>query len=256
MRKMFWCSCFVMVAAAVGVYLASHHHHHHTAQSMVQRVGQAVAQQVGGAAMAVAHHETGSGENCETVPPQIIDVCQPRVIINEEELEDVATNPATTVVPACIEECELMPMPPCQDEESEATGEKKVAEDACPIADFWMSLFRDLMKDKDQDAVPPAAEEADAVDEGVPADCQEDKDYHQRYPSCPYMGGCPGSRSACPPSLKKDQEVDEPIVEEEIAEPRPAPETTDEAPTHPDVDTMEFRPSDAPPKENDPQQIG
>jgi hypothetical protein len=49
-----------------------------------------------------------------------------------------------------------------------------------------------------------ATEEEEAteskVDDPVPS-CQEDRDYHRQYPSCPYMGGCryPCSGSTCHP---------------------------------------------------------
>jgi len=191
MGKMFWFGGLGMVAAAAGVYLASHHDR--TVQT-VCRLGQAATHQIGGVAMSAAGAQSWVGEHCEAVPPQIIDVSMPRC--PSEPCEMAMPVHTSVVVPACVEECEVEPMPPCKDEESEV-----VEEDGC-VAEFWMNLFRDLMKEKqEQEGAKPAAEESDSVDQGEPADCQEDRDYHHRYPGCPYMGGCPGSRSSCTPAV-------------------------------------------------------
>jgi hypothetical protein len=98
-------------------------------------------------------------------------------------------------------------------------------------------------------------EESEAINEGEPPTCQEDPSSYHQYPGCPYMGGCPSS-DHCPVQLdpmpvtpkkskkhkaKKAEPTSEPV---KPVVPDVKSDSEEQEPQT-DVDTMEFRKSDA-----------
>ncbi len=129
---------------------------------------------------------------------------------------------------------------------------------------FWLDLFRGVVEEMD------GQEESEAMHEEEPPPCQEDPAYQYQYPGCPFTGKCPfldapGMRPNVPlHENKRKKAILDPgfdpnslhvperlkrllpqagSAEEEEGEPLPEP----------NVDTTEFRPSDAKPGEFDPQ---
>jgi hypothetical protein len=142
-------------------------------------------------------------------------------------------------------------MPSCTEEEEvpavKPTAEEAETKDRC-IFSFWMSLFKNAAKSE-------PAEEAEPMPSAEPPNCKEDPAYHYQYPGCPYTGVCPYSGKSVSDSM------DAPKPEEKkspMSEPAPAgkrghrnvpsckdPPGSEDTPVHPEVDTMECRPSDA-----------
>ena len=120
--------------------------------------------------------------------------------------------------------------------------------------------------------------------ESAAPDCQVDPNYHKQYPGCPYMGGDPATHH-CPSPMTgpapmhhhrkkvKASPIVDPKPDAEEAEESPSdaavpfpmdrpaserpqnlgPTPDEDMPHHPEVDTMEFRKSDAKEGEFDPQ---
>lgn len=130
----------------------------------------------------------------------------------------------------------------------------------------------------------PISGEESEMRPGSPPDCREDPHHDQHYPGCPYMGGCPGMHHVPPPPLPEPKvkvkkkkaaakqppaedpaihqtkfeeiEMVEPPMSREIKPTRryvPAWKNRGSYPDEPEVDTMEFRPSDAKKGEFDPK---
>jgi hypothetical protein len=91
-----------------------------------------------------------------------------------------------------------------------------------------------------------------------PPQCEEDRHYHHHYPSCPYTGRC-----AYPPHYQRVvpydmQRVTTPPETQDAPKPEPEEQTSDTprkkkkcfrsnySPVHPEIDTLECRPSDGP----------
>jgi hypothetical protein len=150
------------------------------------------------------------------------------------------------------EECEELPMPAeCAEGEGKAGGPslmsfwagffKGACGWACPCRgeagkdqepSFWMRLI--------QGACDSAAGEGEAEQPG----CHQGS--HSPCPACPYTGrSCPSCPSAgsCAP-LKGDPAGGEEPSEEGTPKKKRKCAEDDPCPTHPEVDTMEFRPSD------------
>jgi hypothetical protein len=85
---------------------------------------------------------------------------------------------------------------------------------------------------------------------------REDVHHHHSYPGCPYTGHCPGmSKPTCnppAPPAKPEAGGEEPSEESQTSlhkahklKQRLAGDEVESSPEHPEIDTMEFRPSDA-----------
>jgi hypothetical protein len=108
-----------------------------------------------------------------------------------------------------------------------------------PLFVFWMRLFHD-------EGVIWISDHEDAE----PQDLNGDPVYHRQFPGCPYTG----------PALKMPGTSSGGIRQVSGWE-RPSPtsalrragleQSPDDRPVHPEVDTMEFRPSDAKKKDSD-----
>jgi hypothetical protein len=95
----------------------------------------------------------------------------------------------------------------------------------------------------------PGGEEPSEAD-GT-SDFREDGHYHEHYPGCPYTGRCHPDSSARPDRKRNGKgevgEEQEPPAEPETPGKRPHSKgcpAGEVCPRHPEVDTMEFRPSD------------
>lgn len=174
------------------------------------------------------------------------------------------------------------PEPGCE----EPVDESKDAA-AYPIPQYTQDPATPVTDETPRTDEPPmvpdgiSGEESEMVP-GMPPDCREDPHHDHQYPACPYMGGCPGMHHVPPPSIaepkvkvkkkktaSKPETVEDPGVHqtkfEEIAEPHmsreikpsrryaPAWKERGSYPEEPEVDTMEFRPSDAKKGEFDPK---
>lgn len=245
MRKVFWCGCAGMLAAAVCVYLSAKCAKQYP-DSLVAQSGKLAwrvctdwnpAVQLGrhvGASTVGYLHPSMPERSCAgvtvacaqpadpgpgVVPPSVIEVIDlsgfqaaPVYPLDHQlvQIEARSMDPIT-VLPGEIEEAEApAEMPPAEDEVQEPK----------PSA---FDRFRNLVEEAQYELLPmPQAEEIDAEveavfeklpvpQEGEPVDavpeeselrpegqmdgdgpdCKE-TDYHQRYPECPYGGGCPG----------------------------------------------------------------
>jgi hypothetical protein len=144
-------------------------------------------------------------------------------------------------------------MLPCVDE-NDLPDFMPYAEDApkmeSQVFQFWISLFS-----SSKPAPASTNEEAEPVVPATKPDCREDPNHHFQDAGCPFIGPCPAGRCRTPETIK-----DVPRMQLEPQEPemglnavrllnRRIPcmlEPMDEkTPVHPEVDTMEFRPSDA-----------
>jgi hypothetical protein len=135
-------------------------------------------------------------------------------------------------------------MPLCQEpEQAPATIphiEDEPPADSCEsFLHFWMKFFEAKMKDQE----PQECEQPD-----YPG-CQEDPNpsYHCPHNSCPHSGVCPYSgKSVCPYDPTPPQEPDVPAEQgDNTQEPSGIPCEPKKSAPHPEVDTMEYRKSDA-----------
>jgi len=175
--------------------------------------------------------------------------------------------PAVTVPAGAVEESEDNPgaMPLSADDDSAAPSVMPYVEDgddSAPFFNFWIDLLGEAAARSHKDQQPDTSaaagsEESEEASESGPADCREDPAYPYQYPGCPSTatcpaGGChkPKTRPQLTPKVMGD-------LEEQSAPPdlllpphkpvdaEPDADSPEESPIHPDVDTMEFRPSDA-----------
>jgi len=131
-------------------------------------------------------------------------------------------------------------------------------DDEVDLAKVWLQLFAGGVKENKQRIVPTpkasqgGAEEAEPSHPSRPANCQEDPSYDLQYPGCPYTGPRSGKQTPNDPLL--------PLQEHKGVSPsnlmmQPKPKLNEEVPAHPEVDTMEFRPSDAQDGDFDPHPL-
>jgi hypothetical protein len=181
----------------------------------------------------------------------------------DAELDALILQPGAT-----MESCEAeKKMPRCFDDDKEGPPRMPRAEEPerPPNIDelfrFWTELFQDAAKETG------GLEESEALDVDVPPPCQEDPVYHYQYPGCPFTGKCPfldppALRSD--PSLREHKEKNRPMNPDFDSKELSVPERLkrllpqagseeEELLPPPNVDTTEFRPSDAKPGEFDPQ---
>jgi hypothetical protein len=124
-----------------------------------------------------------------------------------------------------------------------------------PFYELWIGLFKGVIAETTDeppmatDSTTGSAEEAEAIHDGVAPNMKEDSSCHEQYPGCPAMGGCSAPVTppdATPRKHKKKVKAVPPMTHQETA---PAtttePEVDEECPTHSDLDTTEFRKTDA-----------
>jgi len=174
-------------------------------------------------------------------------------------------------------------MPHCTDEDvpehMPCPAESKSSSD--PLFKFWLDLFESAAKEANDMSGAEPQEESHYFHDEEPPQCLEDPAYQHQYPGCPYTGKCPGKESTTSPKIidpaptvkpknankrpemKQDGNADptgylfDPKKYELPARLRqllPGDSTeAEEEPSHPEVDTMEFRPTDARPGEFNPK---
>jgi len=165
-------------------------------------------------------------------------------------------------------------MPQSRDDDPEAPAVMPYivdgGDDSTQLFDFWMGLFHQAAGQAHNDQQTDAAAEAGSSEESEsmygsgPADCREDPSYNYQYPGCPYTGKCPSghslkatARPQLAPRVMGDLEGQGTLPDSLVPQGKPLDANPDgdageEAPIHPDVDTMEFRHSDAHAGEFDP----
>jgi hypothetical protein len=137
-------------------------------------------------------------------------------------------------------------MPPCIDDEDRAPATMPYAEDPqeCRPPSTWRPMPNDYSGCEESESPSPLHR----------ADCQEDPAYPYQYPGCPYIGPAttPGVYHRLPAMPEEGRPKDlyqlpmrhtEPAAPGNSRPTKPADEI--DCPTHPEVDTMEFRRSDA-----------
>jgi hypothetical protein len=154
------------------------------------------------------------------------------------------------LMPYCTDDATPMRMPYA--DENEDSGAGQAGTDPDNGTSWWQRLFHLRAP---EGRVPGGAEPSEP--DGA-SDCREDGNYHQHYSGCPYTGRCcPDSpKPKAPVSARPDRKPHGKGEAGEEQEPPAEPETHgqkqhykgcrdgDDCPRHPEVDTMEFRPSD------------
>jgi hypothetical protein len=162
---------------------------------------------------------------------------------------------APAVMPHLEDAIEAIPPMPRVEESAQPTKDEGSC-DCEAVFQFWVGFFRKAIGEEEGDT----HEQSEKVKDGMPPDCQEDPAHDHQYPGCPYSGGCPYG-GGCPsgrclnPSTKPEPKDETPKAGEETQEAvpsRPAPEHkpanvpphagSEDVPSHPEVDTTEFRP--------------
>ncbi len=269
MKKIFWCSVAVAVAAASSVYLASRH----VEEYSFKAVGHAIASLGGDASKGAA-----AGQDDGTVVPEPIPTGLPAFVPDEpmspattptpivadgsvqgriiiDEADPIADFPITTTVTATQVYVQTTPakMPYCEDDTTTTTASQRrmpYAEDedgAEEEAEVW-GLLRQAAREATEEAsktpeklpvMPKEVEEQEKAPEEQSSGANmytpnENSGYHQHDQVCPYSGhSCPREQ-ICPPAPEVPVEKKEPMGSAEEQEP-----------PHQQLDTMEFRPSDA-----------
>jgi hypothetical protein len=140
-------------------------------------------------------------------------------------------------------------MLPCIDDEEPAPAIMPYADDSDDSLFEYRELPRGSAKFEEA-----AAEESDLPTPGFAPACREDPAYHLQYPGCPFIGPAPHAPGMTPifkemsrpkdhrrPSLRYDDPALAPPKESRSKKCLEG----DDCPAHPEVDTMEFRKSDA-----------
>jgi hypothetical protein len=203
-------------------------------------------------------------------PVEVIDLTQPPATpgAGEEESGIRAGSPAGPVTP------ETVPPLPIQERNAavptpaspEVPATMPYAEDsekgAESLKDYWQDLFREATETLKAEPKPGAGEESESINEGKAPDCREVPDYHHPYPECPHAGSyCPYTGRTYPPeesATPAGEEESEPKAppakpdrlrkkkagDKKPAEPKPQTGSL-ETPSRTEVETLEFRPTDA-----------
>lgn len=284
MRKVIWCCSVAGVLSAVG-FLSLAYYACRCPDSLVGRSMQVIAEasvamQPLNGITSLARHSSqtntadsetaGSVEECIPDDPQPIapeptgkvvtldkiEVEAAPIVIGEEE--SMPREEAAPVVVAPLDGskpkgCPII-MPYCQDDGDKpivlGTGDEKSSSEDAEGATFkeWMKLFNTSKKDKSSptEELPAPVEEPEPQAEPK---CQEDIHLHEHYPGCPRVT-CPytgkSERSCTPVRKSGTEEASEEPPHEKKKLPRLKVGKTgeDELPA-PNVDTMEYRKSDA-----------
>ncbi len=178
-------------------------------------------------------------------------------------------------------------MPGCLDDDAPAVPpmadnpEGKSSTD--PLFKFWLGLFESAAQEADDMNAAEPQEESHYFHDEEPPQCLEDPAYQHQYPGCPFTGKCPeqcdppkitvpvpavkpkpgkkpsGAQMKPNGQFESTGHMMDPKKYELPARLRqllPSDSTeAEEEPAHPEVDTMEFRPTDARPGEFDPKAI-
>jgi hypothetical protein len=157
-------------------------------------------------------------------------------------------------------------MPPAADSKPTSSND--------PLFQFWLGLF--------ESAAHESGKQSQSSYEEEPPHCLEDPAYQYQYPGCPYTGKCPYQERPDTPKMsdpipavkphqksapeksqpggksKEGKKMTDPKKYELPARlrqllPGDSTEAQEEPAAHPEVDTTEFRPSDAKPGEFDPK---
>jgi hypothetical protein len=207
-------------------------------------------------------HEAGDLTPFPAVEPPAVSI--PTVAVSPPHCDDAT--PCPSVMPHVEDTADVPAVMPRLEEECTEPAEKEAkgeCKDECKcLFSFWMGLFKDAVGPDSGDT----HEQSEKINEGMPPDCQEDPAIHHQYPGCPYGGcsgcpGCPGCPGRCPTPSKPEPKVDETqdaVPPNQAPEHKPAAVTpdagTEDVPSHPEVDTTEFRPrQDAHKGEFDPR---
>jgi hypothetical protein len=170
-------------------------------------------------------------------------------------------------MPHCLDDAEMPDMMPGAVD----SGSTKSND---PLFEFWLGLFESA-----RDGEAPA-EPARYYHDEEPPQCLEDPTYQYQYPGCPYTGKSPQEEKSGIPKMMKPAPDVKPMQKSPddlpagskrrtikgMTDPKkyelparlrqnlPGDSTeAQEEPAHPDVDTTEFRPSDAHPGDFDPK---
>lgn len=173
-----------------------------------------------------------------------------------EQDDTEESEPPCKTAPSCTTKAAGTPatMPYADDEKSGAADGQPDQTDE-PLFRFYLGLFREAM-----DPAGETEESEPSYQEDPPAE-EPDPAYHHQYPGCPYTGTCPYSGKCAPPEPGEEQET--PDADEEHCpycpgkgtgttnrsskkvEPQSDDSEDQECSEHQEIDTTEFRPSDA-----------
>jgi hypothetical protein len=178
-------------------------------------------------------------------------------------------NPSSAPESSTVGVNESEKMPRCYDDDEDVPSRMPRAEDfeTPPDTDalfrFWLDLFRSSKEDLD------GQEESEAIHEEALPPCQEDPAYQYQYPGCPFTGKYPVEdrpklkHGAPLPETKQkkrsmipDFDPNSLPVPERLKRLLPQADSEEEEEglqPPPNVDTTEFRPSDAKPGEFEPK---
>jgi hypothetical protein len=197
--------------------------------------------------------------------------------VASDSLTQTALRPVSQGEPPLAKEDDFpQTMPHCLDEEDAPdlmppAPDSKSTSSSDPLFQFWLGLFESTVRESEK--------EPQSVHDEEPPHCLEDPTYQYQYPGCPFTGKCPyeerlGTPKISIPAVKPNQKpapansppspkrkagkgMTDPKKYELPARLRqlvPGDSTeAQEEPAHPEVDTTEFRPSDARPGEFDPK---
>jgi hypothetical protein len=196
--------------------------------------------------------ETGAEHDVPT-PPSAREMSAPQAGTGAgEPAEESVAVPARTgpmTMPYCADE-EVSPGPmPYATDRVEEPAEARQEEITQHAWRFLKDLFRTKTPGK---AAPEGSTKRPGSDPVGAPDCREDRHHHEQAPACPCTG-C--SHATTPRACQRRPPVTD-SGEEESEEPGPRKthgqthpfkdgEGDEGCPAHPEVDTMEFRPSDA-----------
>jgi hypothetical protein len=268
MRKLFWC-CTLAVVAAGSLAITAYQTWLHPESVVIRCVG--VMTQAAGAWRAVslgvlsttqaASQDRAVREMIPEDPRPVQETTAttvahkaevppgpPPIVIPEEEPARTGADPKPDELVQGGEEKDQTP-PPLMPLVGDEPADKASKPEQKSVFDAWLRFFT-------QQAAPSGqSEEADSVGPMSLPSCQEDSHYHEHYSGCPHTS-CPAS--ICPytgKSVPSDTPELPPAVPEKN---KTAPgkqahkvlqhsaEKRSETAAHPDVDTMEYRPSDGP----------
>ncbi len=252
-RTLLWYGCLTGLVSASLLYVAGDHARRHP-DSLIARCLRSTClltteyTTVGGAGSLAVQTaklivpDTSGHEASEAPAEEAPEALDPAEVIDlsqwgqaEEVVLEPETSEAVTVPPVDVEEAaDSVPaiMPPADEPEQ-------------------LTIMPTLMTETPEEGTQ---EDSEAMDENRTPIPQMDPHHGHEYPGCPYTGGCP--RSSCPPARLPETKpaetkpMPEPSAEEqESTIERKArdyvPSEDDDAPHHSQVDTMEFRKSDA-----------
>jgi hypothetical protein len=145
-------------------------------------------------------------------------------------------------MPMCIDDDVYPTVMPYADDDDNDTGPS--------LFDSWFGRLR-------KPVANGSGEESESNGDRFAPDCKEDPNYHHHYPACPYIGTCPYSGRSYTGQTESDARPMHETKKIPITDLTPPGtrahrlsglsnlEETDRNQAHPEVDTMEFRPSDA-----------